>query len=78
MPSGAMQKGSDKGKPLQGITVLIHCNIHTLLINTMIYIFDVNGGNWGRGSSPSVQRLILSYRYWKYYYHIRIGARLHS
>jgi len=77
MPSGAMRKGSDKGKPLQGITVLIHCNIHTLLINTMIYIFNVNGGNW-RGSSPSVQRLILSYRYWKYYYHIRIGARLHS
>jgi len=45
MPSSAMQKGSDKGKPLQGITVLIHCNIHTLLINTIIYIFNVNGGN---------------------------------
>jgi len=45
MPSSAMQKGSDKGKPLQGITVLIYCNIHTLLINTMIYIFNVNEGN---------------------------------
>jgi len=49
MPSGAMWKGSDGGRLLLVITELIHCNIHTLLINTsnMICIFDVNGGNWG-------------------------------
>jgi len=47
MPSSAMWKELDKGKLL--ITVLIHCNIHTLL-NTinMIHIFNVNKGNWGR------------------------------
>jgi len=59
MLRGAMQKGSDddhnrqfgmEGKLFLGITVLIHCYIHALLINTsnMIYIFDVNEGDCAR------------------------------
>ena len=40
------------GRVSSGITVPIHCDMHTALINTnMIYIFDVNEGNWGRACS---------------------------